>query len=100
MGFWGYFDSDIRPITALIPVIFGLILIFINGGVKKENKLISHIAVILTFLILIGLLKPLFSSINKGDSLPLGRVLLMFSTSLLSMIFFIKSFIKARKFKS
>ena len=30
MGLWGYLDSDSRPITALIPVIVGVILLIIN----------------------------------------------------------------------
>jgi len=41
MGLWGYFESDSRPITALIPVIVGVILLLINSGVKKENKIES-----------------------------------------------------------
>ena len=51
MGLWGYFESDSRPITALIPVIVGIILVVINNGVKKENKIIAHIAVLLLSLI-------------------------------------------------
>ena len=43
MGLWGYFESDSRPITSLIPVIVGVILVAINNGVKKENKVIAHI---------------------------------------------------------
>ena len=39
LGFWGYIDSDSRPITALIPVIVGVILLLINSGVKKQNKI-------------------------------------------------------------
>ena len=39
MGLWGYFESDSRPITALIPVVVGIILVVINNGVKKENKI-------------------------------------------------------------
>ena len=31
MGLWGYLDSDSRPITALIPVIVGIILLIINS---------------------------------------------------------------------
>ena len=45
MGLWGYFESDSRPITALIPVIVGVILLLINSGVKKENKIAAHVAV-------------------------------------------------------
>ena len=52
MGLWGYFESDSRPVTALIPVVVGIILVAINNGVKKENKIIAHIAILLTLIIL------------------------------------------------
>ena len=37
MGTWGYLDSESKAVTALIPVIFGVIFLLINSGVKKEN---------------------------------------------------------------
>ena len=58
MGLWGYFESDSRPVTALIPVVVGIILVAINNSVKKENKIIAHIAILLTLIITIGLIKP------------------------------------------
>ena len=58
-GAWGYFASTDGSITALIPVVFGIALLAMNKGVKNENKVIAHIAVVLTVLILFGLLKPL-----------------------------------------
>ena len=66
MGLWGYLDSDSRPITALIPVIVGIVLLIINSGVKKENKIAAHIAVLLTLLIIIGLVRPFFRDFRKG----------------------------------
>ena len=53
MGTWGYLDSDGGAVTALIPVIIGVILLLVYNGVKKENKTIAHIAVLLTFIVLL-----------------------------------------------
>ena len=100
MGLWGYFESDSRPITALIPVIVGIILVVINNGVKKENKIIAHIAVLLTLIITIGLIKPFLGSLEKANITGTIRVSLMILSSLWAMIAFIQSFIAARKSKN
>ena len=50
VGLWGFVDVDYSP-TALIPVFFGVILLLCNNGVKNENKVIAHIAVLFTLLI-------------------------------------------------
>ena len=97
MGLWGYFESDSRPITALIPVIIGVILLAINNGVKKENKVIAHIAVLLTLIIIIGLVKPLLGSLERENITGTIRVSLMILSSLWAMITFVQSFIAARK---
>ena len=99
MGLWGYFESDSRPITALIPVIVGVILLIINRGVKKENKIIAHIAVLLTLLIIIGLVRPFLGTLERGNITGMIRVSVMVLTSLWAMITFIQSFISARKNK-
>ena len=97
IGLWGYFDV-LSP-TALIPVLIGVFLILCYSGVKKQNKMISHIAVLLTLLILIALVgMRLPKSIDKGG-VGLIRVIIMIVTSTISMIFFVKSFIAARKNK-
>ena len=36
-GLWGYIDVDYSP-TALIPVVFGVIILALNSRLKKENK--------------------------------------------------------------
>ena len=55
LGGWAYLSSDDPSMTALIPVAVGVLLLALNGGVKKENKVIAHIAVLLTLVILLGL---------------------------------------------
>ena len=100
MGLWGYFESESKAITALIPVIIGIILLLVNKGVKNENKALAHVAVLLTFLILLGLIKPLFGAFERENTYAIIRVLLMIISSLWAMISFIKSFISARKNKT
>ena len=64
VGLWGYFDVSVYDLsviisfehwTALIPVIFGFILLLCHKGVKNNSKLIAHIAVVMTLLIFIAL---------------------------------------------
>tara|TARA_B100000886_G_scaffold286231_1_gene210737 strand:- start:1364 stop:1714 length:351 start_codon:yes stop_codon:yes gene_type:complete len=97
MGLWGYIESESKAITALIPVIIGIILLLVNKGVKNENKALAHVAVLLTFLILLGLIKPLLGAFERENAYAIIRVLLMIISSLWAMISFIKSFISARK---
>ena len=97
LGLWGYIGSTTPSVTALIPVIFGVLLLLSNMGVKKENKIIAHIAVTLTLLILFGLFKPLSGALEKGNSIAIFRVLTMLITTIVALASFIKSFIDARK---
>lgn len=97
VGGWGYFDGDGKSITALIPVIFGVVLLLCYNGIKKQNKVIAHIAVLVTFICLIGLFMPLNGAIERGNGIAVGRVSTMIVTSLTALIFFIKSFIENRK---
>ena len=97
-GLWGYIDVDYSP-TALIPVIFGIIILILNPGLKRENKVVAHIVVLLTFLILGGLVKPLMSTLESGNTMGITRVSLMMLSTLMALIVFIKSFIANRSKK-
>ena len=99
LGFYGYIQSDSPSMTALIPVIFGVLLLLMNSGIKSENKLIAHIAVTLTLVILFGLAMPLLGAIGRSDTYAILRVSVMVVTTVVSMVFFVKSFIEARKNK-
>jgi len=94
---WGYLSSETPSVTALIPAFIGVALLVMNYGVKKENKIIAHIAVLLTLVILFGLIKPLMGAFGRGDGLAISRVLVMIISTVLAMVFFVKSFIDARK---
>ena len=95
LGFWGYFDTD--SVTALIPVGFGLILFFCNSGIKKENKIISHLAVLLTLVILIALVGMRLPKSLESGGFGLYRVLIMIITSTIAIISFVHTFIKVRQ---
>ena len=94
-GLWGYVDVDYSP-TALIPVVFGVIILALYSGLKKENKTVAHIVVLLTFLILVGLVKPLMSTLESGSVMGITRVVLMMLSTLMALVIFVKSFIANR----
>lgn len=97
LGSWAFFISITPSVTALIPVFAGIILVVITPWFKKGNRVIAHVAVVLTLLILIGLIKPLTGAISRADSLGITRVLVMMATSFTAMVIFVKSFIDARR---
>jgi len=95
MGLWGYFETSSG--TAFIPVGFGVALLLLNGGVKKENKVIAHIAVVLTLLILLAMLGMRLPKALDAGGMSLVRTIVPIVTGLIAMVAFIKSFIDARK---
>ena len=95
LGLAGYFTGG-SP-TALIPVGFGAALLACNPGLRRENKAIAHVAVLLTLVILVALAMPLRSAINRGDNPAIGRIVIMLLSTALAMVFMIKSFVDARR---
>ena len=95
LGLWGYFD--VQSPTALIPVFCGVILLLCTTGVKKENKIIAHVAVLLTLFILVALVGMRLPKSLDSGGVGLFRVIAMIATSVLSMVAFVLSFIKARR---
>lgn len=96
-GLWGYLGAEAPSKTALIPVIFGVVILFLYKGVKKEDKIIAHIAVLLTLLILGGLVRPLTASIDRDDVMATMRVSIMMLSAVVALVFFIKSFVDVRR---
>lgn len=98
LGLWGYIDyTDVQSPTALIPVGFGVILLLCTMGLKKENKIIAHVAVLLTLVILVALVGMRLPKSLDSGGVGLFRVIAMIATSVLSMVAFVLSFIKARR---
>lgn len=96
-GLWAYFGSDTPSKTALIPVGFGVVILSLYWGIKKEDKIIAHIAVLLTLLILGGLAKPLMAALDRSDGTAVMRVSVMILSTAVSLFFFIKSFVDVRR---
>ncbi len=96
-GLWGYLGSETPSKTALIPVVFGVVILSLYKGIKKENKIVAHIAVLLTLLILGGLVKPLTAAIGRGDGMVIMRVAVMLIATVVAFGAFIKSFLDVRR---
>jgi len=96
-GLWAYFGAETPSKTALIPVGFGVVILSLYKGVKKEDKIVAHIAVLLTLLILGGLVKPLMGALDRNDGLAIARVAVMIISTVVALFFFIKSFIDVRR---
>ncbi|MEM6634561.1 MAG: hypothetical protein AAF667_01600 [Pseudomonadota bacterium] len=86
--------------TALIPAVFGVALLLCYRGVRDENKVIAHVAVLLTLLIIFALYMPLSSALQSGAVGALVRSVAMLATSILALVYFIKSFRDARRARS
>ncbi|MEM8907036.1 MAG: hypothetical protein AAGD05_04245 [Bacteroidota bacterium] len=97
MGLWGYFSSEDPSPTALIPVAFGALFAMLTPLFQKENKVVAHIIVLLTFLLILALLMPLKGAIGRGDTMATIRVGIMILSCSVAMFFYIKSFRDARK---
>ncbi len=97
MSAWGYIDTN--SFTALIPAFFG-VLLFILGTMLTNEKLVklsAHLVVLFTLLILLALIIQVLPGVVERGGVGLIRVILMISTSAITMIIFIKSFIDNRK---
>lgn len=95
IGAWGWKMGTSN--TALIPVLIGAMLLPLNNGIKFESKVVSHVAVILTLLAVVGLGMALKGAIGRENTGQITRVSIMLFTAVLALAVFIKSFIDARK---
>lgn len=100
---WAYFtyeataDKPQQSLTAFIPLFLGIILLLCHNGLKKENKIIAHLAVLVTLIAIFGnATKPLMSAIQEGRNMGIFRVSIMLITSVIAMITFVRNFIKNR----
>jgi hypothetical protein len=100
LGCWGYFGSNTPSVTALIPVFAGIVLLILTPFFKNGNRLAAHVAVGLTFLLLIALFKPLTGAIERSSFSSVTRVCIMIASTLFALVIFIKSFVEARRNKA
>ncbi|MEM7019565.1 MAG: hypothetical protein AAF512_19795 [Pseudomonadota bacterium] len=102
IALWGYFSAvpEVRSLTALIPLAFGVIFLVLTPPFKKDNKVVAHIIVLLTLILILALVMPLRGAIGREDSMGILRVGLMMCGSVFAMVIYIKSFIDVRKAKA
>ena len=96
-GLWGYWGSETPSPTALIPVLGGALLLTLFKGVKSGNKAVAHVAVTVTLILLIGLVKPLTGALGRSDTGAIVRVAVMIISCTVAMVYFIRSFINVRR---
>ncbi len=94
MSAWGYLATG-AP-TSFIAGGFGLLFLICSPWIKKDHKIVSHIVVLLTFLLIIMLFKPFSAAMADGRTLAMVRVGAMILAGIIAMITFIKSFRAAR----
>lgn len=94
---WGYLVSSGASFTPLLPAAFGAAILLCNPGVKAHNKIIAHIAAVLTLIVFIALFMPLSGAIGRGDTVAMLRLGIMQASTAFALFFFVKSFIDARR---
>ena len=96
-GTWGYLGSETPSPTALIPVGFGILFALGTPWLRRENKVVAHILVLLTTVLIIALFMPLRGALNREDTLAAVRIGVMLVSCIAAMIVYIRSFIEARR---
>ncbi len=98
-GLYAYFviltPEGTRAPTALIPTAFGLLFLVFQKGVSKQNKIISHIAVVLTLLLLVICISR-FVKVEDWVAKKYVFLICVISNAV-ALTAFIGSFIEARK---
>ena len=97
MSGWAYLVSAAPSTTMLIPAFFGVALIACAPGVKADNRIVAHVAVLLTALIFLALFMPLSGAFGRGDPVAIFRTSAMSLTTAVALYAFIRSFIEARR---
>jgi len=97
MGGWAFLEKGSAAPTSLIPVFAGAALLSMTTKIKDGNKITAHIAVIITFIMILGLIVPLRHEAALGDTAGIFRSVIMLLTSITAMVVFVQSFIAARK---
>ena len=98
-GVYGYFGiaaaDGSHSLTALIPAAFGLIFLAMQKGVTTSNKVIAHIVVVLTLVLLIMYIMRFV----KVDGWNAKKYLFLacIASNAIALVAFIKSFIDVRK---
>ena len=97
-GLYGYFvitgSTGTASVTALIPSVFGVLLVVLSYFWKKAPRVVSHIAIVLTLLLLIMI----FNRFMKVETWSETKYIFLICiiSNALAMFVFIRSFVIAR----
>jgi Ca2+/Na+ antiporter len=94
VGGLAYLEKN--AVTALIPVVAGTIFWLYTNKLKEGDKTASHIVVLLTFLLTLGLAMPLRRELQLDDTMGVIRTLIMLTSCIFALVVFIQSFREAR----
>ena len=98
-GLYGYFliltPEGTRAPTALIPAAFGLLFLILQKGVASFNKIIAHVVVVLTLILLIICAMRFIKIEDWGAKKYLFLACIL--SNAVALVAFIGSFIEARK---
>ena len=98
VGLYGYFgvtsSTGAASVTALIPAAFGLLLVILSSFWNKAPKVISHIAIVLTLLLIIMVVNR-FVKIDVWNETKYIFLICIISNAF-ALFVFIRSFINAR----
>ncbi len=98
-GLYGYFGiltpEGTHAPTALIPAAFGLLFLLLQKGVARSNKVVSHVVVLLTLVLLAVCVSRFIKIPEWGAKKYLFLACIV--SNIIAMTAFINSFITARK---
>ncbi len=89
IGLFGFFarysTQDDIQITSLIPAFFGFVFLFFTKGIRQENSIIAHLAVVLT-LVLAGVVSYMFFKNLSTDFIGTRKFFIFLITALVSYV--------------
>ena len=98
-GLYGYFgisaSDGTHSLTALIPAAFGILFLAMQKGVANHNKIISHVVVVLTLLLLVMCIMRFVKVQDWVDKKYIFLACVI--SNAVALIAFIGSFIEVRK---
>lgn len=97
LGLWGYLASTSPSPTALIPVGFGTIFVLATPSLRKDNKMVAHVVVLLTLVLAFALIMPLRGALNREDFFSAVRVGVMLAGCVAALVIYIRGFVEARR---
>ena len=97
LGLWGYQASANPSATALIPVGFGAVFALATPSLRRGNKVVAHVVVLLTIVLAFALIMPLRGAITRGDLVATVRVSVMLAGCIVALVVYAQSFIQARR---